>query len=890
VRFRIASDGFYADSSEGGDFFWAWQVDDIELLRNGVPQGLDDFETGMNGWRPEPAAGFDFDLTLDPDRPAGRIESLANLACPPLVDCPESCGLESRILLFADRDDCDLGDSFQDTFATSRPFAIGGPTNPDLDGAAGRLFSADIYLDGGAGFFETGMSVCWVHWPFDAGFCPYTPGAGEPGAGTVFNWAQTNFARCDYFSQSVGAQCLRAFVDDLSANLPASADSVIFHVGAFSTCRSLPACDFADSGAPFFDNLRVGVFDPEATAVFSVSLERYADSFPITNTGFPLTAPARMDAAHSITQSLGIENPMRWVRSDSAVTQVGSDLTAVVFRFAVERSPCQPDLDHPFFAAFPPSAPGSFPGGLLWHEARMDTSRRHGQPSPGSYMTCFHESDPRDGTCWTGNCPPIEPCDDILPDGLFTAGTNVYYFFEARDAATGRVTGTFPYARGRRPITTAAHHRDYWLQSNVLPALAPDCGGDYAHRMLVVNDFATNPVPGRGTVERTRLTATLASLGLEFDIYDQVGTNYSNNYDTIGRREDRPIQPPRPPYNGATDLMLDGYECIWHTSGLLDSGVMLSDQLTLSQFGGQPSIDQQKLETWLQGCTPGSNRLLVLEGTGWASFIDRNTTNGPAFLANRGVDVLASDYAEQLSAGDLRRCARIASSRPTDRFDSAAIFGSGCPDNLNVNVLAAAGDGEAVAHFVESLEDGDDPVDCADDVARPAWLAAIRETDPEHPCEKSAAMSFAFAELNPLDCQDQCLFDDYRINGENAELVIDLFQWAGCPIHADPIGVDPAAAPRFVNALQQAAPNPAHPQAVIRYSIAEKGRVVLRVFDVSGRLVRTLVDRVEEPRAAGFAVEWDLRNDAGRRVGSGVFLYEIEAPGFTAAKKLVILE
>ncbi len=890
VRFRLSSDALFSDNSEGGDFFWAWQVDNVELLRNGVSQGQDTFESGMNGWQPMSFEGFDFDITTDPVVAAGRIESISNLACPPIVDCPESCGLEGRILMFADKDDCDLNDSFQGSYATSRAFAIGGPTQPDLDGAAGRIVNVDIYTDGGAGLFENGPAICWTYWPLNSNNCPYTPSAGEPGAGSTFNWSQTNQPTCDLYIMGQGPACLDNFIDDISDNLPADADSVILYIGVIGQCRSNAQCDIADNGAPFFDNLRFGVFDPAGIAITANTLDRFADNFPIQN-GSLVTTPVRTDGANSLSQVLGIENPLRWVRADTAVAETGASNTALYLRWAVERGPCQPNLNHPFFVAFPPSAPGTYPGGLVWHSSRMDTSRVQGtgENGPGIYMTCFHESDPRNGTFWTGTPPGVEPCDDILPDGLFTAGTTVHYFFEARNATSGAVVGTFPAARSKLPIKTTANFKDFWLQINNLPTLTSACDGTYANTMLIVNDFQTNAVPGRGTTERSRLTATLSSLGLEFDVYDVVGTNWGNCYDGIGRREDRPTQQPRPPLNGATDLMLNNYEIIWYAGGLLDGDVMLSDQRTLSLFGGQPGMDQQKLQTWLAGCTT-QNRLLVLEGVGWASTIDASTTNGPAFLTNRGVDVLAADYAQQLANQDLRRCARIVSSRPADRFDHGEIFGSGCPDDINIDVFGAVSNGEAVANFVESLEGGADPINCADDQNRPTWLSVVRKRNPTRLCEHSVSMSFAFAELNPLNCTDQCLFADFKINGENAEMVIDIFQWAGMGINANPIGVEPAEAPGFVNALYQAQPNPANPAATIRYAIADKGQVSLRIFDVNGRLVRTLVDQVQEPSATPFEVVWDGTSDAGRHVGSGVFFYQIDTPGFTSSKKLVILK
>jgi hypothetical protein len=120
--------------------------------------------------------------------------------------------------------------------------------------------------------------------------------------------------------------------------------------------------------------------------------------------------------------------------------------------------------------------------------------------------------------------------------------------------------------------------------------------------------------------------------------------------------------------------------------------------------------------------------------------------------------------------------------------------------------------------------------------------------------------------------------------------VIDLFQWAGKPINPTPIGIGEQSAPRHVNALYQSQPNPAKPSATIRYRIAARGRVALQVYDTSGRLVRTLVDEVQEPELGGFEVVWDGKNNAGKRVSSGVFFYKLEAPGYASSRKLVILK
>ena len=93
---------------------------------------------------------------------------------------------------------------------------------------------------------------------------------------------------------------------------------------------------------------------------------------------------------------------------------------------------------------------------------------------------------------------------------------------------------------------------------------------------------------------------------------------------------------------------------------------------------------------------------------------------------------------------------------------------------------------------------------------------------------------------------------------------------------------------RFVNRLGVGYPNPMNPVARIDYSVKQEGRVTLRVFDVSGRLVATLVDRLMP--AGNHYVVWDGRNAAGKSVASGVYFYQIEAGGFKAAKKLVVLK
>ncbi|MCK4916373.1 MAG: hypothetical protein KAS89_09380, partial [Candidatus Eisenbacteria sp.] len=82
------------------------------------------------------------------------------------------------------------------------------------------------------------------------------------------------------------------------------------------------------------------------------------------------------------------------------------------------------------------------------------------------------------------------------------------------------------------------------------------------------------------------------------------------------------------------------------------------------------------------------------------------------------------------------------------------------------------------------------------------------------------------------------------------------------------------------------------PVTTLEYGVAVPGRVTLCVYDLTGRVVRTLVDRDVE--SGKHKVVWDGTTDAGRRAASGVYFVRMEAPGradaFRATRKLVLLK
>ena len=84
-------------------------------------------------------------------------------------------------------------------------------------------------------------------------------------------------------------------------------------------------------------------------------------------------------------------------------------------------------------------------------------------------------------------------------------------------------------------------------------------------------------------------------------------------------------------------------------------------------------------------------------------------------------------------------------------------------------------------------------------------------------------------------------------------------------------------------------PNPFNPATEIVFTLPAASPVSLHVYDAAGRRVRTLLDRAGCP-AGETRATWDGRDEAGRPLPSGVYLYSVEAGGLDAARKAVLLK
>jgi flagellar hook assembly protein FlgD len=87
--------------------------------------------------------------------------------------------------------------------------------------------------------------------------------------------------------------------------------------------------------------------------------------------------------------------------------------------------------------------------------------------------------------------------------------------------------------------------------------------------------------------------------------------------------------------------------------------------------------------------------------------------------------------------------------------------------------------------------------------------------------------------------------------------------------------------------LFQNQPSPFSPETRISFDLPQAGPVELVIYGVNGRLIRRLV---KDARPAGrHTASWNGRDDAGEKVGSGIYFYQLTALGVEESRRMILL-
>ncbi|MDI6809761.1 MAG: FlgD immunoglobulin-like domain containing protein [Candidatus Eisenbacteria bacterium] len=666
------------------------------------------------------------------------------------------------------------------------------------------------------------------YYPWDCGFGPrWSP------------WVNNNTV---YYTAT---KSCGLFTYDVSAYVPACAESAQMAMCCINLCSLDPwwiGCTYVNNTTPYFDNARFGAAGSTlAPTITDTELDRYLDIFPTDGT---LNCAS---TANIGTTSLGPfgESILGDTLVVRGVTCPGFAEMEVWLHFRVAPGPCTNTSDA-WFSVYPPET---------WHAARMDTAQRGPSVTPGVWMSTFHEDDPNYGLAsgrWGGER------NHIIPNWLLTPGSHVDYYVSANYAGGA---GSYEL-RCQEPGYT-----DLPDDIDVLPGTTVTGGVPEVPCFLYADHCDCRGV-------QRWIEDALSCIPAKWDRYDRRAPS-SNTGDGIGRRSGG--------QKGATLLQLQGYSSV-----LLDAGTIYT--------GSVDQYDTNLFTGFLSGATASQPRFLALQGNQIARYM--NSLAAPKAFMNNYLQAKYVARYYHVTSGNQNWCVNM-TNRPGNRIDGGAILtesalgGNMCPNEFNIiDVQTGSATGKGEIEFSDATPTvhlccvSNEVKDSNDNVLYRTVLSSYTEAAVRSVNCPGGARGWQFGDSTgvcgspvPKGWQDD-IYNKFAFGGGTTTC-------AKLPTDITRPGTVNVASPAY-NALKDAYPNPMSPSATISFSVKTDGKVSLRVFDASGRLVRTLID--SKLKAGGHTVAWDGKNDRGVRLGSGVYFYQIETEcGFKSTKKIVIL-
>ena len=454
-----------------------------------------------------------------------------------------------------------------------------------------------------------------------------------------------------------------------------------------------------------------------------------------------------------------------------------------------------------------------------------------------SQYSCYVESEGSN----TYHAPP--------PSAEMTVGSEIWYYFEAQDSV-----GTVSIHPADAP--------DHYFEMSILPinaAIAPS-----EHGLLLVDKHGRT-TPGetryRGGYPITRplignhsefyYKEMLEILGYEYDVYDvevpSGSTPQSDGPDTTGMK-------------------------------YYDTQIWFINEFNAYTVKGP---DQERLIYWLNESALGKERNLLITGNDWGFELMEANKETMQFYTTWMSSDYVSDGVGVVTVDSVPTLQDHAGGHDFMTYDDGkCIVRGGCPVLNHFDVVDIAPGSEANAQIVADYV----KLDASE---LPAGVAYT------HPTAGYQTVNLGFGMEFMMDSMETSRTQGYYASGvyDRVNLMGNIL---GTPSRAGYFGLTPdnpgtGVVDGVKNALSHAYPNPFNPVTKIAYSVKEAGPVTIDVYNVAGKVVRTLLDTEVEAGASGYVV-WDGSNDAGKKCASGVYFYRIAAPAFTTSRKMIMLK
>jgi hypothetical protein len=391
------------------------------------------------------------------------------------------------------------------------------------------------------------------------------------------------------------------------------------------------------------------------------------------------------------------------------------------------------------------------------------------------------------------------------------------------------------------------------------PTSAERAGTSQSNCILYVNRI--NSRRRSGTINRTTFMHTLDRIGYSgaYDVYDHMGMGNTNNH--LGGR--------------CAPQQAQGYSLIvYDTGNATPSGTIMPDG---------SDIDSQKIDqagwfrNWLGQATVSE------AGTGTLWIIGSNVLE-----EKRTNQLFTGDMQVQLVTGaqpiepnpDVKGGATVnlqlgEAVCPVDFVDDGYSLSGGCPFPRAYDGMASGGAAVETHHY-QSPKSG-----------ALGHAAVVINTNTVGRWN-TILQSHAWFDIMPLFPNPPSRpHPTQTLLQKVLNCVLATGCDAGEPTAVPDESVVSAAPQRTI--LHANAPNPFNPVTEIRFDLAEEGHVLLRVYDVTGRLVRTLIDG-RRTVGADQRVLWDGLDAVGRRAPSGIYLYRLSTVNVEATRKMILMQ
>ncbi len=314
----------------------------------------------------------------------------------------------------------------------------------------------------------------------------------------------------------------------------------------------------------------------------------------------------------------------------------------------------------------------------------------------------------------------------------------------------------------------------------------------------------------------------------------------------------------------ATNLGLFYTKIVWD-SGDLDTGTIGNNTSSSDE-----AEDVQMLEAWATDAIANHNHETNLLVMGDGLVEDLTNVGATSFLTNvLGVALGGGDYYNEtggrIAGGIITPLITPVAGSPMAGLDEFYAFG-GCPIINQFDYLLTTGTSSQYALRYPDYNGN-------------PYYAGICNPDTTLNDMPMNAVTVGFSFMAIRDAND----DGAPVKNEFLKKVWDFF---ANPVNTEITdGDDPSV--KYATKLGQNYPNPFNPNTTIKFSLRTRSHVTINVYDVSGRLVRNLVDGVLDK--GDHQANWKGINGSGANVASGVYFYKMNTNDFSETKKMILL-